>query len=146
MDLRGTHYNTNAQVRDLEQLVRQLPKPIAGSQPVTPPRARPRTAKQLNAEQRAQLIAGYEAGAELRELGKLFGIHPDTVGLTLRREGVAQRSRSMTPEQVAEASRLYGDAWSSARIGRRLGFNATTVVTMLRKHGVRIRDANGQHR
>ena len=58
-------------------------------------------AKQLNAEKAAQLIAGYQARAKLRELGQQFGIHRETAGLILRRTGskdaggASQRSRSL---------------------------------------------------
>nr|WP_275402613.1 helix-turn-helix domain-containing protein [Streptomyces sp. SID13031] len=57
--------------------------------------------------------------------------------------GVTIRPRGLTPDQVAEAARLYEEGCSSARIGERLGFNGQTIGTTLRKLGVRIRDPQG---
>jgi hypothetical protein len=109
------------------------------------PMTRSRTAKQLNTEQTAQLIASYTDGANLRKLGAQFGIHPDTAGLILRREEVTMRPKRLTPDQVTEATRLYEAGWSSARIGEGPGFNGTTVISALRASGVSIRNQNGQH-
>ncbi|QNE18687.1 helix-turn-helix domain-containing protein [Kribbella qitaiheensis] len=79
-------------------------------------------------------------------LGTRFGIHPDTAGLILRRERVAMRPKGLAPKQVVEAARLYEEGWSSARIGRRLGFNGATIVTALSKQGVRTRGAQERPR
>jgi hypothetical protein len=133
VDLPGPYYNTNAQIRDLERLVKQLPQRTSPESATAALRRRPRTAKQLNTEQSAQLVASYREGASLRELGARFGIHPDTAAVILRREGVAMRPKGLSPEQVASAVKLYGPGWSSARIGDRLGFNGTTIIATLRK-------------
>ena len=55
-------------------------------------------AKQLNAEKAAQLIAGYQARAKLRELGPQFGIPSETAGLILRRNGIESRRRGLSAE------------------------------------------------
>jgi hypothetical protein len=68
-------------IRDLERLLTHLPAPTSGTAATPAPRKRSRTAKQLNQQEKAQLIASYQAGAKLRELGAQFGIHPETVGL-----------------------------------------------------------------
>ncbi|MDQ4034154.1 MAG: hypothetical protein M3332_18705 [Actinomycetota bacterium] len=67
---------------------------------------------------------------------------------TLHREGVSLRRRGLSPEQVDEAVRLYqyDDGWSLARIDRRFSVDPTTVLTRLRKRGVRMRDAHGRTR
>ncbi|WP_281388940.1 tyrosine-type recombinase/integrase [Kribbella qitaiheensis] len=64
VDLWVADCDTNAQVRDLERLVKRLPKPTSTSERATAPRKRPGTAKQLTAEQTARLTAGYQEGAE----------------------------------------------------------------------------------
>jgi hypothetical protein len=142
VELPGPYYNTNAQVRDLERLVKQLPQRTSPESATAALGRRPRTAKQ----QSAQLVASYREGASLRELGARFGIHPDTAAVILRREGVAMRPKGLSPEQVASAVKLYGAGWSSARIGDRLGFNGTTIIATLRKHNMQIRDVQGRDR
>lgn len=121
----------------------RLPERTAESEPPSATQ-RTRTAKQLKSGEIDELIAGYEAGATLKELGARFGIHPATAGLILKRNGVQLRPRSLTDDQVREATRLYSSGWSSARIGDRLGFNGTTIITALRRCGVMIRDSHGQ--
>jgi hypothetical protein len=147
VELRGPYYNTNAQVRDLERLVKQLPKQNSSTEPATGPRERPRTAKQLNAEQAAQLIAGYQAGAKLWELGQQFGIHPETAGLILRRNRIEKRRRGLSAEQEAEAERLNGTGGLSLkRVGERLGVDGETVRKLLISRGTRPRDQTGRSR
>ena len=143
MDLRGANYNTDAQVRGLERLLQRIPKQTAEAEPA-PEQPKMRTAKRLNAEETAQLIAGYQTAAGMRPLGIQFGIHPATVSLILRRNGVKLRPKGPSSDQVIEAARLYHSGWSSARIGEQLGFNGTTIVRTLRKHGVTIRDTQGR--
>jgi DNA-binding CsgD family transcriptional regulator len=141
---RDPYYNTNAQVRGMERLVERLPKRGLTPQAASAPRKRPRTAKQLNEEQTAELIAGYRAGAKLRELGKLFGIHPETAGRILRRHGVQMRPTGLSPDQEAEAGQLYAGGLSLKRIGQRLGVDGETVRKVLIKHGIRLRDHHGR--
>jgi len=144
VDLQGAYYNTNAQVRDLERLVKQLPKWISAPEPAITPRRRPRTAKQLHTEQTAQLIAGYQAGANLRELGTRFGIHPETAGSILRRNGIQMRQKGLSPEQEVEAERLHATGLSLKRVGERLGVDAETVRRVLRNHRIQLRDRQGR--
>ena len=63
MDLGGTYYNTKPQVDALETLLRKLPDP---AEPAPPPadRPKPRRARQLDADQVQELIAGYQARAK----------------------------------------------------------------------------------
>lgn len=86
----GRHYNTKTQAGQLEALIAKLPDP---SSPAPPLRVRPqvRTARQLDARQIAQLIAGYRAGATVFELGERFGINRRTVGIILGRNAVRTR-------------------------------------------------------
>lgn len=88
----GRHYNTEARVRKLEALIRELPDP---SSPAPPQRDRPhlRTARKLDGEQVRELDAGYRAGATVFELGKHFGIDRRTVGALLKRHGVETHRR-----------------------------------------------------
>jgi hypothetical protein len=64
----------------------------------------------------------------------------------LRRHGVSMRRRGLSGEQVDEAVHLYGLGWSLARVGARLGVDATTVQARLRERGIAMRDAQGRPR
>ncbi len=68
-----TYYNTSAWVEALETLLRKLPDPTT---PAPPPidRRKLSRARQLDADQVKELIAGYQAGATVYELGARFGV------------------------------------------------------------------------
>ncbi len=139
------HYNTKRQVSTLEALLRKLPDQTK------PARARleqrkPGKAKQLNADQVQQLIAGYTGGASVYQLAKYFGIDRRTVSEILHSHQVPMRRRGLSAEQVDEAVRLYEDGWSLARIGEYLSVDPTTVLNRLRERGIPTRDAQGRPR
>ena len=146
MELRGRYYNTKDQFSELESLLRKLPD--ATTAPVRPKDERqvPGRARQLDGQQVQNLIAGYQAGATVYELGGRFGISRQTVSAVLKRHGVAMRQRGLSSEQTDEAVRLYETGQSLARIGERMGVDPTTVLTRLRERGVRTRDAHGRER
>jgi transposase-like protein len=145
VDLRGGYYNTNAQVRALESLLRKLPDATA---PVRSSvgQAKPARAKQLDDGQVQEVIAGYQAGSMIRELGKRFGISRQTVSAILQRHGVEMRQRGLSPEQVDDVVQLYESGWSLARIGERMRVDHVTVLNRLRACEVRMRDTHGRDR
>jgi hypothetical protein len=87
----------------------------------TAKRDRPRRARQLGDEQVQELIAGYQSGSTVYELGAQFGIERRTVSTILHRHGVPMRRRGLSPDQVDEAIHLYNLGWSLARVGELLG-------------------------
>ena len=143
VEVSGAYYNTKLQVRTLDDLLRKLPRL---TDPLTrrPERRAPGTARQLEADQVQELIAGYRVGATVYELGNQFGINRRTVSAILRRQGVEMRRRGLSPEQVEEAVQLYESGWSLARIGDKLGVDAGTVRARLRERGMRMRDTHGR--
>jgi predicted HTH domain antitoxin len=145
VDLGRRYYNTKTQVSELEALLRKLPDP---TQPLhrAPKRRIPGTAKQLDAGQVETLIAGYQAGATVYELGDRFSIDRRTVSQILHRHDVPMRRRGLSPEQTDEAVHLYEEGWSLARIGEWMGVDPTTVLNRLRERGVRMRDVHGRER
>lgn len=145
MDLRGAYYNTKPQVEALETLVRKLPDPTEPARPSIE-RPKPRRARQLDADQVQELIAGYQAGATVYELGARFGIERRTVSNILKRHDVPMRRRGLCPEQIDDAIHLYNLGWSLARVGVHLGVDHTTVLTKLRERGVPTRDSHGRPR
>jgi DNA invertase Pin-like site-specific DNA recombinase len=143
--MKGAYSNPKAQVSALVTLLAKLPNP---SEPCRTRQIqrKPERAKQLDADQVQELIAGYEAGATVYELGERFGISRQTVGKILRRHEVPMRGRGLSPEQVDEAVRLYEGGWSLARVGNHLAVDPTTVLNRLRERGVSTRDAQGRER
>lgn len=145
MDLGETYYNPKDQVRALEQLREKLPS-LDVPEPTPAKRDRPRRARQLADDQIQQLIARYQSGATVYELGDQFGIERRTVSNILHRHGVPMRRRGLSPDQVDEAIHLYNLGWSLARVGEHLGVNHTTVLNKLRERGIPTRDTHGRPR
>jgi len=103
-------------------------------------------ARQLGTDQIEQLIADYQSGATVYELGDRFGIERRTVSNILHRRGVPMRRRGLSPEQVDDAVHLYNLGWSLARVGQHLDVNHTTVLNKLRERGVPTRATHGRPR
>jgi hypothetical protein len=145
VDLGGPYYNTKTQVGALETLRRKLPDPTT---PAPPPADRPKPgrARQLGTDQVQELIAGYESGETVYQLGVRFSIERRTVSEILHRHNVPMRRRGLSPEQVDNAIHLYNLGWSLARIGRHLGVEHTTVLAKLRQRGILTRDTHGRRR
>ena len=145
VDLREPYYNPKDQVRALEELRQKLPS-LDTPEPSSTKLDRPRRARQLGADQIEELIAGYQSGATVYELGDRFGIERRTVSAILHRHGVAMRRRGLSPDKVDDAIHLYNLGWSLARVGQHLGVNHTTVLNKLRELGVPTRDTHGRPR
>jgi chromosomal replication initiation ATPase DnaA len=145
VDLRGAYYNPKDQVRALEQLREKLPR-FAAPEPTPIKRDRPRRARRLGEQQVQQLIAGYQSGATVYELGDRFGIERRTVSNILQRHGVTMRRRGLSPDQVNDAIHLYSLGWSLARVGQHFDVDHTTVLNKLRERGVPTRDTHGRPR
>lgn len=133
------------QVEALERLRRKLPGPGV---PVPPPAEGPRLgrARQLGADQVQELIAGYQRGETVYQLGARFGVERRTVSEILHRHDVPMRRRGLSAEQVDDAAHLYGLGWSLARVGRHLGVDAMTVLNKFRERGIPTRDTRGRPR
>lgn len=103
--------------------------------------------RQLESQQVQELIAGYQAGANVYQLGGQFGIDRRTVSIILKRNGVRMRRQGLTTsEQIQKAAELYASGWSLARVGSYLGVAAPTVQLQLREYGARMRDTHGRDR
>ncbi len=60
------------------------------------------------------MVAGYQAGATVYELGDQFGIDRKTVSRILQRHNIPMRRTGLLPKQVDEATWLYQGGWSTA--------------------------------
>jgi hypothetical protein len=122
--------------------LRRLPKATSQTETNTV-RVHRRSANRLSDGQVAALVDGYLAGATVYELAARFDIHRVTVSAHLHRQGVTVRRQGLDDEGVALAIRLYEDGWSLARIGDRLGVDASTAWTALKTQGIALRDTHG---
>lgn len=82
----------------------------------------------------------------MKEIAALHGIHRVTVSEVLTRTGTSKRPKGMSPVQVDTAARLYESGISLANVGAQIGFDASTIRTMLLRRGVRTRDSHGRER
>ncbi|MDA8399652.1 MAG: hypothetical protein M0008_06335 [Actinomycetota bacterium] len=85
------------------------------------------------------MVEEYQQGTGTIQLAKLYGISRETVRATLRRAGLPQHPRGLTPEQIEQAVGLYAAGESLARIGGRFDVDAHTVRTRLLELGVTMR-------
>ena len=86
--------------------------------------------RQCPPEQITGIISSYAAGERIVDIGKRFRIGSRRVRAVLVDAGVEIRPRGHKPrlaDRRAEVMRLRGQGWSYARIGDRLGVNASTV-------------------
>jgi DNA-binding transcriptional regulator LsrR (DeoR family) len=83
------------------------------------------------------LIAGYEAGARVCELAKVYDLHRTTVARHVARAGKTRPL--MTEAQIDEAVGLYGDGWTLHNVGQRFGVADQTIRRVLVERAVMIR-------
>jgi len=130
----------NAQLR---ALAATLPDVLARAP--APPAAHTRQRqRRLTAAQVAQLVAAYQAGADMKTLAQRWGVHRQTVAAHLRQAGVPLRQKGLTPEQIAEAASLYAGGWTLARLGGRYGCHPTVVLRAFQRTGTPRRDSHGR--
>ena len=91
---------------------------------------------QTGHDQAKQVIAGYQSGATVYELGDQFGIDRKTVSRILQRHNIPMRRTGLRPDQVDEATRLHQDGWSTAQIADYLGTTQRTVQRRLAERGI----------
>lgn len=107
-----------------------------------------RRCQQLSVEQVRELVKAREQGAEINELAEQFGVDRSTVLEHLKREGVPGRrwpGRTLDPERLEEAGRLYQSGVSAIRVAEQFGVDRRYLRDALREAGVAIR-APGRRR
>jgi hypothetical protein len=89
------------------------------------------------------MLAAYQDGLTLEELGSAFAVDRRTAGNHLRRRDVSRRGRKLTDEQVTEAVELYRTGWSLQQLGKRYGIYPQSVSYRLKRAGVQLRPRPG---
>lgn len=75
----------------------------------------------------------------MKELAGRWKLHRTTVAGHLRKSGVKIRRRGIPGDQLAEASRLYGEGWSCQRLAARYSCDAETARQALLRLGIQLR-------
>ena len=104
------------------------------------------TQRHLTDAEQADLITKYQAGSDMRQLAKDFGLHRRTVRAILDRHGVERRQRILTTSQIDEAVRMYQQGASLAVVGRRFGVEHSTIRKHLVARGIPRRNTHGRER
>lgn len=93
----------------------------------------------LSTAQVDELVALYEQGMSLPELGERFGLYHRTVTAHLVRRSVPMPKRGLKEEQTPEAVRLYEDGMTLTEVGLRFGVSQQAVRRAVAAKGVEIR-------
>ncbi len=93
----------------------------------------------LSPTQVGELVALYQAGATLVELGKRFSVHRRTVAAHLIRRSVPIRGRGLEESRLAEAVELCAGGLTLMEVGLRFGVSQQAVRQALDAEGVTIR-------
>ncbi|WP_411157172.1 helix-turn-helix domain-containing protein [Nocardia farcinica] len=89
-----------------------------------------------------KLVAQYEAGASIADLARAFGVHTQTVGTHLKRQGVEKRGAfQLSREQAELAVNLYADGWSTIEIARHFDISTNAARLTLVRAGVTLRSS-----
>lgn len=76
--------------------------------------------RRLDVQEQAQLLASYDVGVMINDLAEMFGLSRTAVMANLNRLGAESR-RGIIQRRIEEASVLYVQGWSLARIGKQYG-------------------------
>jgi hypothetical protein len=98
--------------------------------------------RHLDATEVLSLVRACANGDTIDQLATTFGIHRTTVMAHLDREGAPRRSGTVT-KNINEATRLYEEGRSLARVGEHFGVDGETVRRALRAAGVTLRPRRG---
>jgi predicted DNA-binding protein YlxM (UPF0122 family) len=104
--------------------------------------ARYRLARRLESGQIDQLLAGYRAGATIRELAERYHVSKTAVTELLTAHSVPLRHQGLSPSQVGEAIRLYAGGQSVAQAALSLGVSPSSVYDALKRSDVKMRPAH----
>lgn len=137
LEVHANHVHLLERFQKLLNLPRRKPDP--------PRQPRKQTPHRLTADQQAEVLERYLAGEKAHRLAKDFHVHRTTIAKLVADAGV-HRQRSLTPDEVIEAIRLYRQGWSCESIGQHLNRSAKTIWAALKQAGVRLRDTHGRER
>jgi lambda repressor-like predicted transcriptional regulator len=96
----------------------------------------------LRADDIDAVVAAYQAGASIKELGRQYELHEQTVRAQLLRRGVALRPwRALTDEQAVNIVASYQAGASLRELARQHGVAANSIRNCLVRAEVALRPA-----
>ena len=90
------------------------------------------------------LVALYEQGMTLTQLGIKFGVYHRTVAAHLVRRSIRMRTRGLAEEHRTEAVHLYESGLTLTEVGLRFGVSQGAVKTAMAAAGATIRPRGRQ--
>jgi DNA-directed RNA polymerase specialized sigma24 family protein len=139
VEVLGRYSNHSDQGKHVADLVEKAP---AG--PSTPiRRTTKRVCRRLSAEEIEIVVTGYAQGVPVEDLAAAFGVDQCTIQRCARRHDLPRRSPRLGPKQIEEASLLYAEGQSLAKLSTHLGVATDTVANALRRAGVNLRPRRG---
>lgn len=79
------------------------------------------------------IVAAYEFGLTLREVGVLFGCDRGTISAVVQRAGVETRYHRRTEVDLDQAEDLHAQGLTITEVAERLGIGRTTLVRARRE-------------
>ena len=95
--------------------------------------------RQLNADERGQLAADYEAGYSTTWLMRNYRLGKGTVLKILEEQCVTMRGQGIPTERLQEVIDFYLVGWSLMRIAKHFECSGETARQTLRRAGVKLR-------
>ena len=93
----------------------------------------------LKPEQRARLLADYEAGLSVRAISAKYGVHRGTIPNLVRRAGGTLREPGLSQADQVRAARLYSEGLTLTQVARRLDSSDESVRRAVILEGGQIR-------
>ena len=106
MELLGAYSNPDLATKFRAILAGQNADCLPGrSRSIVSRKAPNQAQKRLRGDEVAALVAAYRAGSTLQEVASAFGVHTQTAGAHLERNGLPRQQRGLTAEQVGAVMR-----------------------------------------
>ncbi|MDO5671783.1 MAG: hypothetical protein Q4G30_02845 [Actinomycetaceae bacterium] len=100
----------------------------------------------LSPEQRAELVADYEAGLPVRGIAAKYGVHRGTIPTFVSRAGGQLRSPGLSDADRVRAGALYAEGMTLDAIAEQLAVDSKTVRNAVIAEGIRIRSRGRKSR
>jgi methylphosphotriester-DNA--protein-cysteine methyltransferase len=126
-------------------LQKVLDQPLSALEP-SPPRLAKQQQKRLAGEELTAFCEAYRAQLPIEELAAQFGISRSTVRDLVIRHGLPRRHPILSPDQVAEAARLYQSGQSLASIATVLPASDDAIGDALVRAGFTLRPRGRRRR
>lgn len=120
---------------------------MAGGEPASDPVPVRRAQRRLGPDEAAALAQARQEGAEINDLAERFGVHRATVMAHLQRAGVPGRrrqGRTLSPELVQAAGRLYASGSSLIEVSERFDVDRRYLRRALPSAGFPLRPPGRQ--